>query len=144
MVASRCAGYDRNGNARELVSCVAELFCCIIFSVHRMSRKIFASLLLCSVAFGSVSAFPLPHQRPANCHESGSRTPTPPQSDHQCCAMRHDRAMPKEAVNLRPPTIPNTLIVTGAPPFIEVNCLPIRQSALIHSGGPPNNPPLRI
>ena len=126
--------------------CVGELFCCIIFPVHGMSRKIFASLLLCSVgvAFGSASAFPLPHHRPASCHASGPRTPVPQQRDHQCCAMGHDRAMPKEAVNLRPPMILNTLFITGAAPFIEANCLAIRQTALIHSGGPPDNAPLRI
>jgi len=147
IAAGQCAGRDRHGNARELVLCVSELFCCIIFSVHGMSRKIFASLLLCSVggAFGGVAAFPLLHARPASCHASGPRTPMPQPGDHQCCAMQHDRAMPKEAVNLRPPAIPNMLTITGAvSSFIEVNCLAIRQSALIHSGGPPNNAPLRI
>lgn len=111
-----------------------------------MKLKI-VSVFLVALAFSSLFVVPETStsiSNPSKCHHNSVPTlPANNSGSHRCCSLGHDRALPKQVVDLR--TFPAVTFVAltlkldlAESPRFLCNRL------LTDSAGPPNNSPLRI
>jgi len=82
-----------------------------------------------------------PLERPAGCHEHGSKAPAQRPASSECCAIGHNAALPQASHSIAPILL-NTRIefVADAP----VNLLPSGKGIFSPAGDPPGSTPLRI
>ncbi len=84
-----------------------------------------------------------PQERPAGCHEHGSKAPAPHSTSYQCCLTGHNTAVPQTSHSLEP-----ILHDTQIDLLIDSPIGPLATSGFgqltVSSGDPPCATPLRI
>ena len=84
-----------------------------------------------------------PQERPAGCHEHGSKAPAPHSTSYQCCLTGHNTAVPQTSHSPEP-----ILHETQIELLIDSPIVPLTTGGLGHlpaaSGDPPGATPLRI
>ena len=83
-----------------------------------------------------------PLERPAGCHEHGSKAPTPRPASSECCVVGHNTALPQTAHSFEPVLLNDRIELVGDAPL---DLLAVGMEKLfISSGDPPGSTPLRI
>jgi hypothetical protein len=99
-----------------------------------------AAVMMAPMAAPQLDLVGAPHQRPAGCHENGSKAPEP--VSHRCCQAGHHAAIVQQYLTLPSPRA----ISLGefAEPQVIARAFGSLRSPAIPRGSPPTLPSLRI
>jgi|SRR5580765_1083842 len=110
--------------------------------------KIVVFLVMVAVSASSLGAHAFllpaqPQERPAGCHQHGSKAPAPHSPNYQCCVTGHNTPVPQTSPTSEPilHDMRTELLVDAPIGSLETGGL---GHLIVSSGDPPDATPLRI